>query len=508
MRAAVLYALTIGFASGIFFRSLFDIASGSAAIAAGSLCLFALALRVRTGRWSRVGVVLIFVALAGALGVVRYDVAVRHERTALAEMHLGEEVVIEGVVDREVDARARTAQLSVRVEALNGESVDTRVLVVTERFPEFFYGDRVRVRGSLERPEAFETDLGRTFNYPGYLAARGIRYVMPFAGVERVGAAEGNAVLSTLLATKGAFMRALESVLPEPYAGLGEGLLLGVKRALGADLEEVFRVTGIIHIVVLSGYNVTIVAEAIMRVLARFFRVRTRVIFGIAAIAAFALTAGLSATVLRASLMAVLVLAARATGRIYDVMRALMLAGTAMLLVNPMLLVFDPGFQLSFLATVGLIVLAPLIEAHLSWVPTRLQIREFLTATIATQLFVLPLLLYSIGQFSLVSVVVNVLVLPAVPAAMLMTFLTGVIGLASTTLALPVGFGAYLFLRYIIEVAEWFAGIPYAAFVVPAFPFWVVIVAYALFALVIIFLQRGIFIGSAARGGSDAHAVG
>ena len=132
-----------------------------------------------------------------------------------------------------------------------------------------------------------------------------------------------------------------------------------MKRALGKDLEEVFRTVGIIHIVVLSGYNIMIVADAIMRVLALFFFPRTRLIIGVGTIALFAILVGLSATVVRASMMAALVLIARGTGRQYAVLRALAFAGTVMLLINPYLLVYDPVFQLSFLATLGLILLSP-----------------------------------------------------------------------------------------------------------------------------------------------------
>ena len=150
-----------------------------------------------------------------------------------------------------------------------------------------------------------------------------------------------------------------------------------------------------------------------------------------------------------------------------------------MLVFNPHLLVFDPGFQLSFLATLSLIMLAPLLEEMLWFVPTFGQMREFVTATIAAQIFVLPLLLYSIGEFSLVSVLVNVMVLPAVPPAMLFTFLTGLAGLLSPTLALPFGFIAHLILSYIIFIAKIFSALPLASLQVSAFPFWLVPIIYS-----------------------------
>jgi competence protein ComEC len=155
-----------------------------------------------------------------------------------------------------------------------------------------------------------------------------------------------------------------------------------------------------------------------------------------------------------------------------------------MLIANPFLLVHDTGFQLSFLATLGLIVLAPLVERWLMRVPEGFfGFRTILTATIATQIMVLPLLLYHTGLLSLVTVVVNALVLPAVPVAMLLTFFTGILGPFSELVGTTLGFLAYLSLTYIIKVAEIFAAIPFSSVSISAFPFWIVPLVYLLLAL-------------------------
>ncbi len=482
------YIAAGGFAAGIFAGTVWGVGYGVAlALVEISGALFFVSRAARSAARDRLPA---FASLASvaclccALGIARFEIAAWNERDALFDAHVGERVEVEGVISREPDERASATHLALRVERLGDAPARRLVLVVTDRFPEFRYGERVVVAGTLKRPEAFETDLGRVFDYPGYLSARGIAYTLPFARVEKIGEGEGNVAFALLLRVKRAFMGRIEVLLPEPQAGLAEGLVLGAKRALGKELEEAFRTSGIIHIVVLSGYNITIVVEAVMRALA-FLRPRLRAGAGALAIAAFTLMVGLSATALRAALMALLVLLARATGRTYDVLRALIVAGVAMVLWNPRLLVFDPGFQLSFLATLGLILVAPLIERRLSLVPTRFQIREFLTATLATQLFVLPLLLYSMGTLSLVAVVVNVLTLPAVPLTMLLVFLSGAVGFIGETLALPVAFASHVLLSYIIAVAERFAALPFAALSVHAFPFWVVALAYACMALLL-----------------------
>ena len=355
---------------------------------------------------------------------------------------------------------------------------DTIVLVSINRYQLVKYGDEVRVKGKLEVPTSFETDLGRTFDYGGYLQARGVTHTVKYAEVEVVGSGEANAIIDKLLKVKSLFVTGIENNLPEPQAGLAQGLLLGVKRALGDELEQTFRRTGIIHIVVLSGYNIMLVVAFVLYVLSFVFPWRGRIIIGLAAIVAFALMVGLSATVVRASIMASLALIARSFGRTYDVIRALLLAGLVMLIINPYLLVYDTGFQLSFLATLGLILVSPRLEAGLGKVPAVIGIREFLTATLATQLFILPILLYQIGEFSVVSVMVNVLVLPVVPLAMLSSFLMVLVSLVSSTLALPFVWLSYLSLTYIVKIPTFFGALPFASFVVPAFPFWLVVVAY------------------------------
>ena len=188
--------------------------------------------------------------------------------------------------------------------------------------------------------------------------------------------------------------------LPEPEVSLGAGLLLGVKQALGTDLEADFRTAGIIHIVVLSGYNLMLVGIFISFLLSFFLSQRPRLICSMVAIVIFAILVGLSATVVRATIMALLMLFAGTSGKRYLVLRALMFAGLVMLLINPLLLVHDVGFQLSFMATLGLIVIAPLLQDKLASLPWQRVIKEYLLPTLATQIMVLPILLYQIGQFS------------------------------------------------------------------------------------------------------------
>lgn len=418
-----------------------------------------------------------------AVGILRTEVATWQFAESSLSGQLGQVVELRGVVDREPDYSEKTVRLYVKTDT------DT-VLVSADRLLKVHYGDEVNVKGKLRKPESFTTDLGRTFNYPGYLLARGVEYEISFAEVEATGVNEGNQVVTTLLRAKAAFIKSLEQIIPEPQVGLGEGLLLGVKSALGADIEDNFRRTGIIHIVVLSGYNVMLVVAFFMFLFSFFLPLRVRMAFGIVSIIAFALIVGLSATVVRASIMAALLLVAQASGRRYDVLRALLLAGTVMIVINPYLLLYDIGFQLSFMATLGLLLFTPQFETSIIKKTSHFGAKDFFLATVATQVAVLPLLIYHIGQVSLISVVVNVLVLPMVAPAMLLTFLAGLAGFFSSVVASAFGWLASLALTYILVIADWFAVLPFAAAMVPQFGALGVLVMYILIGVGLIAWQK------------------
>lgn len=423
--------------------------------------------------------------LFGGIGLWRADLAVEQYAHSPLHTQVGQEVMLEGVIAREPDVREQNIQLYVEVDDTND-----LVLVSVERFTEVAYGDRVSVAGELEIPETFVTDFGRTFLYPEYLKAKGVQFRISFAQVEVLESGGGNRVVGELLTFKEAFVAKLGTVLSEPQSGLGIGLLLGVKRALGEELEEAFRRSGIIHIVVLSGYNVMLVVAFVLFILGTFLPFTARAVFGIIAIVLFALLVGLSPTVVRASIMAVLVLLAPLLGRRYDLLRALVVAGWGMILINPYILLYDVGFQLSFLATLGLILVAPQFELLLMKAPNTLKVREFFIATLATQVAVAPLLLYQIGELSLIALLVNVLVLPMVGVAMLLTFITGMLAFVSGSLASIAAVPAHLSLLYIIECARFFAAVPYASVAAPPFPAYMMAVMYGVIGISWYFMTR------------------
>jgi competence protein ComEC len=331
----------------------------------------------------------------------------------------------------------------------------------------------------LELPEPFETTGGRVFRYDSFLAKDGVFSVIQNARVEVLAPREGVwlGIRGALSDFKFQGLDALAKALPEPNASLAGGLILGGKQGLGKELLNDFITSGLVHIVVLSGYNVMIVADAVFRMFG-FLSKRWAAGAAVFTILSFVLVAGAGAASVRAGIMASIALYGRASGRKYHALRALIFAGVLMLIQNPLVLAFDPGFQLSFIATLGLIFGTPITERWLTFIRSPF-LREIASSTIAAQIAVLPLLLYQNGLFSLVALPANLLVLPVVPIAMLLSAFAGLAGLLVPGIAPLLGFPAHMVLSYIIGAVELFAHVPFAAVSLPAFPFVLVIAAYA-----------------------------
>lgn len=489
----ILYVALVGFALGIAWGTTISESLVYAMFAgAVGVGVFLLALRFKASARTTT-VLAVLLCFSFSFGIIRASWSAPRDHGAL-DAYVGLEVVLEGVVIDEPDRRENTTRLMVEPSVIDGRRVvgSERVLVSYPRYPSVAYGDSIVASGTLMLPEDFETDTGRVFAYRSYLHKDSIRYLMSFATVSVVGHDEGSWVLATLFGLKHSYLDSLARTIQEPEVSLLGGITVGSKESLGSDITDTFRTVGIIHIVVLSGYNISIVADSIMRTVSYggYLPRSISLAFGASGVVLFALMTGASATVVRASIMALLVVVARSTGRVYDIAKALMIAGFFMVLHSPYILVFDPSFQLSFVATLGLIVLGPLIEKRISFVPTTLGFREFTTATVATQIFVLPLLLYQSGQVSLVSLFANLLVLVAVPYAMLAGFLAGFFGLVSIVLAYPFALLAQLLLSYILFVADMLARIPFASVSVPPLPVWMVFGMYAALASLLLRMYR------------------
>ncbi|HAS84526.1 MAG TPA: hypothetical protein DCS23_00410 [Candidatus Yonathbacteria bacterium] len=457
MRPNYFFGFIISFIVGVALESILDFGY-SFAILFALLSLFVL-LTPRVMSQSKSVLIVSLILFGVALGIFRVDVSQTNTSASALDAIVGEVVKVDGMIVGEPDVREEYTNVVIETESVHKEK--TRILARVQAFPELKYGDLVSVVGKVTVPKNFPSeDSIRAFDYRSYLAKDGIFYQIYFPKVAVVSHGNGNVILEKLFAFKSWLIKNISQSIPEPEASLANGITLGAKQSLGEDLMQKFRETGIAHIVVLSGYNIAVVASIISR-LVMFMPFSIRLIMSALGITLFAVMVGGGATVVRATLMALVVILARMLGREGDALRVLALAGGLMVFVNPMILLHDVSFQLSFSATLAIVVFVPVIEKYFSFISSRI-FREIVVTTFATQIFVLPLILYHMGSVSLVGFVSNIFILPVVPVAMMLVALVAIFAwmpIVGSLLAFP----AYILLAYTVTLVEFFSRVPFAS---------------------------------------------
>ncbi|MFA6272808.1 MAG: ComEC/Rec2 family competence protein, partial [Patescibacteria group bacterium] len=293
---------------------------------------------------------LLLCLFAIVFGIWRYNLS----QPVISEKHIafynGSEKEFRGTIIEEPDMRKEQAKLTVRPEGFSG-----KVLLNTELFPEYQYGDLLEIKCSLEAPEKIED-----FAYDKYLSRYGVYSICYRPYLKVISKNNGSSILSRMYVIKSKFMQAINRMLPEPQTSFLGGLLLGAKRGIPTDLMENFSRTGTTHIVAISGYNITIIGVLLLA-FCKNIAIPRKQAFWIIIITLlfFMLITGAQSSVVRAVTMGIIVLIAKQLGRLSRITNVLVLAAVIMLLVNPKILLFDAGFQLSFLATMGLIYLSP-----------------------------------------------------------------------------------------------------------------------------------------------------
>jgi len=412
-------------------------------------------------------------ALFALLGAARYVLAIPE----IDEHHVAwyadkQEIVLEGMVAGEPDVRDRTTNLRVAARRLKTDGawrdVEGTVLVQTGRYPARQYGDALRISGDLETPPVFED-----FSYKDYLARQGVYALLRRPHIEQMGEGEGNRLLAGIYALKARAKTVIEAIFPEPEASLLAGILLGVERGIPKDVADAFSRTNTTHIIAISGFNITILAGIFAAIAGRLFGRRRATPAVIAGIVLYTILVGASAAVVRAALMGILYVVAIHYGRQSDALNSLIAAAVAMTLLNPYTL-WDVGFQLSFAATLGLIVIVPpladtferglarFIDQDRARTTAQL-LNEALIVTLAAQVATIPIMVYYFHKVSAVGLLANFLILPVQPAVMILGGIAALTGL----IALPVGqvlaWAALPFPLYTIRVVEQMARLPYAA---------------------------------------------
>lgn len=342
----------------------------------------------------------------------------------------------------------------------DGEYDDQKFVIFTDHHPAFDRGEVLNVSCNLRKPE----NKYEKFNYQKFLAKDGIFQICTGAKIEKTGQKNANALRELLSGTKKSLERKIALLFPEPESGYLEGLLLGGSDRLGEEVAEQFRRTGTTHTVAVSGYNITILASVLMVIGILLGLWRQQAFWlSVVGIVFFVLMIGSPSSAVRAAIMGILILWAAKRGRLASSIRAIIFAAALMIWFSPLILLYDVGFQLSFLATLGIITIYGPLSEKFNVKSDFLELKSILLVTIAAQLGVLGILIYTFETLSPISLLANLIILPLIPLIMFSGFGVVLISFVFPSLAKIFALAVWTALHFEIKAIELLSRISWAS---------------------------------------------
>ena len=402
-----------------------------------------------------------------AFGILRYQIALNNFENAELKNFIDfpESIQILARVAKEPDARENNINLTVNTEELLinkiGIPMEGKILITTERYPEYQYGNKLEITGLLKTPPVFED-----FNYKDYLRKEGILAVMSYPEISQRFSEIGilPAIYAKVLSFKNKLRETINQNLSPPQRSILAAVILGDKKNISKEWKDKLNKTGVRHITAVSGMHIIILTSILMTLLIALGFWRGQAFYlTIGIIFLYILMIGFQPSAVRAVIMASLFLLAQKIGRISYSQRAIIFAGALMLIQNPFLLKDDVGFQLSFLAIMGIIYLLPIFQKWLKFIPQGryLNLRNILGMTFSAQVFTLPILIYNFGYFSLVSPLSNILIVPILSYVMASGFIFSLIGIFWQFSGWILSFPCWFLLTYITKVIDLLYQLPF-----------------------------------------------
>lgn len=365
---------------------------------------------------------------------------------------------------------------------------ETKALLTTFSHLKYPYKSLLYISGDLKEPPVFDD-----FDYRAYLKKEGINAIiyLPEVSLKEKGRFS---LLGNLFTIKNSLRLALHSSLPYPHNTIAGAMLLGDGDRVPENIGNLFSSTGIRHIIAISGLHVTIIAGMLLVLFSSFLRMKRNNSFYITSffIILFVIFVGAPPSAIRAGIMALIFLFAFKVGKVYNAPRALFVAALLMLIFNPLLLFYDIGFQLSFLAVSGILYLTPHIEHLLgrkksfldsnnTTVSFKKSLVSMLAVSIGAHIATLPIVAYNFGIISFSSPIANLVAVPLLPVIVVSGFSAAVLGSASSFLGNLFAFPAFLSLELIIQTSRFLDSLPISSLDVKINTLWVVIIYSVLF---------------------------
>ena len=361
--------------------------------------------------------------------------------------------------------------------------VDGLILLRLPAGADWQYGDLLTFTGKPLTPSE-----NSDFSYKDYLARQKIHTVIYYPQqIQRVGVNQGSLFLLGLEKLREKAKQTIFRQLPQPESGLLSGILLGLDNDLPPNLIKAYRYTGMSHIIAISGFNMAVLAGLFIALFTRVFNRYWAALLAALAIVTYTLFVGGSAAVIRAAIMSVTAFAGHLIGRRQSGLNALGFTATIMSLINP-LLISDVSFQLSFMATLGLVLFAKpmqdwLINILEKWLPeekvnsTGSQLSEFFLFTLAAQVTTLPVIVLQFGRFSISSILANPLILPVQPGILILGGISTVAGMLVPIIGKILSLLVWPLLAYTNRTVELFSRINGGSLMIhPQMAIWILVI--------------------------------
>ncbi len=395
------------------------------------------------------------------LGGLRFYWSVPGVNLGVVNYYNGQNLNFVGVITKEVVEKENSTQAVVTVNTVGNKKVSGKVLLYLPPYADLKFGDYVQVSCQLKKPIGSDSFV----NYDKYLARDGIwsqcnwpkiiKLPHKFSLTEKI--------MNNFYNFKQVVQQQVNELWSEPQSSLMAGLLYGARAGFSQEINDSFNRAGITHIVAISGYNINVVASVMMSVLLLAGLNRKRAFWlAVFGIIIFVLFTGASASVVRAGIMGIIVLLATQLGRLSRIGNILVFTAAIMLLFNPFVLIWDAGFQLSFLSTIGLIYLSPILIGYFNLEDKNIFIKNLIEnfiTTISAIIITLPLILFQFGRLSVIAPLANLLIVWIVPYLMLFGFAALILSVFIYPFGQLVAWVANLGLKYVIimshSLASW-----------------------------------------------------
>lgn len=289
-----------------------------------------------------------------------------------------------------------------------------KVEVKTQKYPPFAYGDIVSFQGTIKKPEG---------GYAKYLEKENVYGTSNFANISILKKNESLSFKSILFRSRRFFEKSIDENVSATYAPLIKGVVLGDTSSFPQELKQEMRLTGTTHVVALSGYNVQVIESFVILLFSYFLKRKRAFFISTPIIICFVFMVGAPASLVRAAIMSGILAVAEFSKRAYGVRNSLFVCALIMVLINPKILVWDIGFQLSFFSVLGLAYISPFLAEKLKIEDAGvLNWKTNLISSVSALIAVLGITIYNFSFFSPISLLVNILILPVIPFLMFFGF--------------------------------------------------------------------------------------